>query len=379
MASSEMTHYDKMRALSMAGGKIKTLTGVPPLSFKANGKPLISLSMLGNWRQQGTPTPDSIIPFDGCGEKSINLLKTNNTIATIFNVTTTVYLNRITLNGKASSSGGRTSQLSNVFTLKAGTYTIKASPSNVFQPVINRKSDYKAYVDTFTLTEDTDVYFGINVYDKTYTGETAMVSLVSGASYPANFHPYGFYIPVTCAGQTTPVYLGQVQTVRKIGKLVFDGTETGWQLFTASGVHQFYIDNALTSAAAVSGSSAVSNIAPYGATTANRASYQYGCYAVSSGNGIAFQMVGSAADFPDVTAWKAYLAEMSAAGNPVTVWYILANEQTGIVNEPLAKIGGYADELHINDEITIPTVKGSNTLTVDTDLQPSEMTITYTR
>lgn len=62
----------------------------------------------------------------------------------------------------------------------------------------------------------------------------------------------------------------------------------------------------------------------------------------------------------------------------MTVWYVLANEQTGIVNEPPAKIGDYADELSSTDAgVAIPTVKGNNTLTVETDLQPSEMTITY--
>ena len=45
-----------------------------------------------------------------------------------------------------------------------------------------------------------------------------------------------------------------------------------------------------------------------------------------------------------------------------------------------AKIGDYADELSsTNAGVTIPTVEEQNTLTVDTDLQPSEMTITYTK
>lgn len=76
--------------------------------------------------------------------------------------------------------------------------------------------------------------------------------------------------------------------------------------------------------------------------------------------------------------FKAWIAAQYAAGNPVTVWYVLATPTTGIVNEPLCKIGTYADELHSADVgVSIPTVKGQNTLTVDTELQPSEMTITY--
>ena len=76
--------------------------------------------------------------------------------------------------------------------------------------------------------------------------------------------------------------------------------------------------------------------------------------------------------------WKTYLAQQYANGTPVTVWYVLATPETAIVNEQLAKIGDHADELHSTDAgVTIPTIKGQNTLSVDTELQPSEMTITF--
>jgi hypothetical protein len=61
----------------------------------------------------------------------------------------------------------------------------------------------------------------------------------------------------------------------------------------------------------------------------------------------------------------------------VVIWYVLATPETAIVNEPLAKIGDYADELSSTDAgVTIPTAKGGNTLSVDTTVQPSEMSIT---
>ena len=44
----------------------------------------------------------------------------------------------------------------------------------------------------------------------------------------------------------------------------------------------------------------------------------------------------------------------------------------------LVRVTLIADELHSADAgVTIPTVKGDNTLTVETELQPSEMTITF--
>lgn len=78
-----------------------------------------------------------------------------------------------------------------------------------------------------------------------------------------------------------------------------------------------------------------------------------------------------------VAGLKEYLAAQYAAGTPVVVWYALAGPETAIVNEPLAKIGDYADELHSEDTtITIQTVSGRNTLTIDTTLQPSSVSIT---
>ena len=96
------------------------------------------------------------------------------------------------------------------------------------------------------------------------------------------------------------------------------------------------------------------------------------------GNAVHF-LTNLSDEIDTVDKWKSYLAAQYAAGTPVTVWYVLAEPETGIVNEPLCKIGDYADEL--TDTIAtlpeIPTTTGQNTLTVDTELQPSEMTITY--
>ena len=83
-------------------------------------------------------------------------------------------------------------------------------------------------------------------------------------------------------------------------------------------------------------------------------------------------------DYTTASSFKQFLDDELAAGHPVTIWYVLATPETGIVNEPLAKIEDYADELSSTDAgVAIPTVKGNNTLTVETDLQPSEMTITF--
>lgn len=71
--------------------------------------------------------------------------------------------------------------------------------------------------------------------------------------------------------------------------------------------------------------------------------------------------------------FKSYLQQQYAAGTPVTVWYVLSSATTGIVNEPLCKIGDYADTL----STSIPTTDGANVIDVGTTLKPSEVSANY--
>ncbi len=178
-------------------------------------------------------------------------------------------------------------------------------------------------------------------------------------------------IHLTCAGQTVPVYLGQTQTVRRVRKLVLTGEEnvsvtSAGMAVIALGIPPVAGEECVCSHYIGTNDTSYSAIGDGECTTSIVAS--------GGGNRLAINDVSlSTAD-----AYKAFFAQQYAAETPVTVWYVLATPQTGIVNEPLCKIGDYADELHSEDAaITIPTTKGQNTLTVDTPIQPSEITITY--
>lgn len=251
IASPSMTAYDKARALvAFGGGKMQTLTGIPPISFVSKtGKPLISWSMLGNGEQSGTPTPDAPIMPEFVGKKV-------------------------------------------------------------------------------------------------------------GADWT---------IPISCGGQTTPVYLGQVQTVRRVKKLVLTGEETEWT-YPSAGVARIALTSESVKTTGI-------NNAPISTHYIGRFSDSNGSIRILS-DATKLNIVDTV-NATDSTTWTTYLADQYAAGTPVTIWYVLATPETGIVNEPLCKIGDYADELHSEDAgVTIPTAKGSNTLTVETDLQPSSMSVT---
>ena len=176
-----------------------------------------------------------------------------------------------------------------------------------------------------------------------------------------------YKIPISSAGQTTTVYLGEVETTRKIKKLVLTGSEIFYRDKEREGSWRFYSNRLVSANYNLSicshfvniGTSGVDNTDNIGFSLFNAS--QFGCRCPKS--------VANT-----VNEFKAWLANQYAAGTPITVWYILAEPTTGIVNEPLRKIGDYAD---IVSGITIPTIAGANTIDVDTTLKPSEVSVNY--
>lgn len=372
IASPEMTYFDKMRALSMAGGgTIKTLTGIPPLSFTGNGKPLISLSMLGNAQQTGTPSPDNIIMPTFCG------VRTGNLFDSLAKNANNGYIQNGYLRSdgsEATSSAYHTSEYIAVSSDQSYTLVYGSSlnaPSVCFYDSSKNFISGIAYGGRYTVLFTTPQNAAFLRLSSTVTGfEKAMLN-TGGTDLP--YEPYGWKIPLTCAGQTVPVYLGEVPTVRRIMKLVLTGEER-WSANTTAVLPNIIMYMPV--------SDSLANTIPIcthyiGSNTNTWAGLGVDKITVSILSGGVYRLAINAGT-ATLADFKSYLAAQYAAGTPVTIWYVLAEPETAIVNEPLAKIGGYADELHSSDAaVTIPTANGDNTLTVDTDLQPSSMTIRY--
>lgn len=199
-----------------------------------------------------------------------------------------------------------------------------------------------------------------------------------------------YKIPILSANITTNVYLGEVETTRKIKKYEFTGQEN---FFTDTST---LYNNTLYFGTRV-------NFAIFGS---NRESLNSHFYTAPKGNNpqvlkyecSGFNPVQSYSDFyymrinldtigsPSasenvaVPAFKTWLATQYAAGTPVTVWYVLSTPKTGIVNEPLQKIGDYADTLSMEQAgVQIPTLNGTTVIDVDTAVKPESMTIKYRR
>lgn len=163
------------------------------------------------------------------------------------------------------------------------------------------------------------------------------------------------------------VYLGEVPTTRRVKKLVFDGSES-WNRSTSGNNTRVYtpqIPECLSLSPAV--------CTHFNYNVASVGYPRVGEFVINSSKAIIFGVDRNT--FADVDVWKSYLSAQYAAGTPVTVWYVLATPTTGIVNEPLMKIGDYADTL---SGITIPTITGADSFDVLTTLKPSEVSLAYT-
>ena len=165
------------------------------------------------------------------------------------------------------------------------------------------------------------------------------------------------------------IYLGEVETTRKIKKYEFTGQESivadlGYSRFSFT-LNDSLIIGVRKTPAFCTHWQVIDDGRPI-ADVPNNALYS------DSANSRWFIKT---TDYTTADDFKTYLQQQYAAGTPVCVWYVLSTEETAVVNEPLMKIGDYADEV---SGITIPTITGADSFDVLTTLKPSEVSLSYT-
>lgn len=337
--------------------KRATTTGTPPLSFPSKGYDLEDFLISGNTVQDGTPTPEAPVDVAGCGVRTGNL----------FDKTTVIIGKRVVANGESIDER------------KAHSDYIDLSGINA----ISVSSD---------IGESTNIYFyssKTNTADSYVRGRTASVPqgakycrvnmsvddintfMLNSGSTPLQYEPYGYKLPLTCGGIEYPIYLGQVETTRRIKKLVLTGKEVAFDSYVNNRA-RFTVSpsNILNSTDIISVvSDRYSNT--YTVPQLNNDSVENAIAAYSKKI-----YIYTNGDY-DIDTYKTYLAAQYSAGTPVTIWYVLAKPETGIVNEPLHKIGNYADIISLSQSgITVPTTVGTNTITTGTTVLPSSISIT---
>ena len=179
-----------------------------------------------------------------------NLLKLKEVNLTIKGVEVSVKNNSITVKGVAKEDGGRTVYLSESFVLQPGTYFISGDIVNSMVYCLTNKSNGNAVVvshstSKFTLTEKTEVAFGLNFISGASYDATVNVMLNEGDKI-LPYEPY--HEPITTPIYLpTPLYSGEV--MRSDGTITrSDGTTetfTAPQIPTINGTTVIDVDTAV--------------------------------------------------------------------------------------------------------------------------------------
>ena len=162
-----------------------TATGNPINVQDSSNLPLKEVDILGN-ATQVTTTGKNLIPF------TIQDFTLNNIRYYVQNGS--LYLNGTSTSETSSSSQDFKDNFS--FTLSAGTYTLSRTTPTSLPVYLKKYSDNSALIslsssstlsDTVTLNEETQVYVGFYVYNKSYSNEMAKIML---SKSDGDYEPY---------------------------------------------------------------------------------------------------------------------------------------------------------------------------------------------
>lgn len=189
------------------------------------------------------------------------------------------------------------------------------------------------------------------------TPTTPIQPLECGDLETTGEHTGQYKIPILSGNSTTSVYLGEIQTKRKIKKIVITGNE---QLIYRN--PSIYQSNAFF----ITRSDYLNNTLIGFCTHYPTVSQTTAVEGIYFGTNISiFTKFSDGLD--TVEKIKEYFATQYANGTPVTIWYILATSTTGILNEPIRKLGEYVDTV----TTSIPVTINSDSVDINTTLKPS--------
>lgn len=377
---------------------VETYTGTLPTTLQTVEGYLESYKIYGNTEQTGTPTPENPIMPIGCGVRTENLVDISTAEKGRIDNGKVGYASATTA---LSVSDGTISFTTNAnyrgvccgfveiptgaerLTLR-GTFTGEDGIGTKFVFYDSQKTWLNAdVIKSATQSSSTAPipvsakYVRLSFTTQGASGYTISNLMLNLGSTALPYEPFGYKLPLTSAGQGVDIYLGEVETTRRIKKYVFTGEENG--TLYSTGTSRKGIE--ITGIPGIIGGNA--DIAILAICTHYQPNTRSVLYR-NTDNGIsnAFRndnIIFYDANYQTVEAFQQFCAQQYAAGTPVTVWYVLAEPETGIVNEPLMKIGDYADTTNSTQtSVQIPTAAGETTISwAGEGLAPSEVELVY--
>lgn len=381
ISSDGMTDFDQMKAIALCGAggiPISTITGVPPITFTADGTPLTSWQIVGNMTQTGTPTPDAPIMPQECGDPTPNLCDVSNGNKLTYNASYDNYVidddeQTVTTSGNALVGFIVPVDASTTYTVYAKSteygmlrireYSDKPSSwsgAEYIQQSINAETNY-AY--NFTATSTTKYVVVAFYFESSHSGAEISEIMLNAGGTPLDYVPYGYALDISCGGVTKTIYLRE--PLRKIGDyadtISSDGTvtrnivkidlaELTWGFITSSSYAVFWANYTSQLRENIKGISNAFDVA----------------------------VVGSFSSLPDL-CMRVY--EGTASQQRLAIRYDALGGDTSALRAFL-KTGAWlwaVLETPTAETVTVPTItpdKGSNTLSIGTVLPPSNVSLT---
>lgn len=371
---SSKVYVECYRAKDVPIPSPNVVIGSVPFDFECyEAYHLMDYSISGNAVQESTPSAEAPVDATGCGVRTRNLFDFKQLeTASSGTIEDARFSHLLELKLKANT----------YYTMGSnGTGSTDSAPADLYRSVYFNAKTGEATVNrdhpVTVLTDSTGVVRIGFVSERTnaqqYLNGEAQLWINEGDTL-LPYEPYGYKLPLSVNGTEYPIFLGEVESTRRVKKLVLTGEEI-YEYQSQYSRFIFMVKNAMafgtrSTQCFCTHYQSVHNGEPIG-DVPNKSIY-------INEQSLGTQFCIKDEEIASVSDFKSYLAAQYANGTPVTVWYVLANPKTAVVNEPLMKIGDYTDTINLSQTgIDIPVIKGNNVLTINTDVPPSETYIKY--
>ena len=370
-SSASETVQEIARELNMLSGELNSTEG----EIKLKNASLTNLILYGNSVQDGTPTPDNPVEIQSVGEKTKNLFDFNwidNKVYKGITYTKTRY--GIVVNGTTESSTSYTSMVSVLDKLQVGkTYRISGSADGVLV-VFRQKSAEGEFIyrDVYTVTgteSELEVYLQVNS-DTTVNNVLIKPQLEEGNT-ATEYEPYGYKIPVTVSGKN--LFDGNMQ---QGAYLVAEGNYVGVTNYICN-KNPIYVDD--TKNYYISRKDASEGYLQYILCYGENDTYLG--YVSVSNKGSTFKPLENtkyinfdilkASDKANITAQEAGLIQIEEGTAATEYEPYQGSTTTNIyLDEPLRKIGDYADYIDFASGKVVRKIKSKTIKSVPFKVYP---------
>ena len=356
-------------------------SGVPPITLqKCKGVDLVNYKIYGNSVQDGTPTPDTPIEIESVGDKTDNLFPNV--------ITNTSYANGSTVTKNKDGSitlkkvAGDMVSIKNSFSLPAGTYTINTGlkSGNMSLYFQLDRGDNNTFI-TATTTENIKTFNHIGGYirivlfssqnyeNKHITLYPQILSGIYTKDTLPSYEPYGYKIPVTVRGKN----LIDIQNIKKtLTRCTLENVNNGVKIISTDDDKAGYITMNLNGIVTKGKTYTLSFISERSGTTGggtrvtidgdldinilSNNGYFSGTFTAGDENVLSFYAntnAGVKNDFSILTDIQ--LEEETTATDYVP--YVEPVTTNIYLDEPLRKIGDYADYIDFENKKVVRNVK----------------------